>query len=1295
MAAKPQIQPQRFLSSNDLPGVLKALNSISPHNVINFGLDVGISCKTFEIQYHQNMGACLREILSERLKQEPPLTWLDIVTALRSPSVNEDQLAGQIECHFPCSVPQQEETERTLCVPTFQFSPLSQPRVLCAFSRPIPLLPVNQLLSTPPKSDEPCDSRQPVVPLPSSAYPGSADNLSGYCGYDAVNQGQISRVVENTIRKHYSNLTKVFGDNLPYFSTKFVELGFVSRDSVDNISTMLGIGDQERGRRLLSSITTNLGTSRDAKTWFKSFVRVLSRPAYQELATSMSETYEFSNKSVSRTFQPSFSAVEMFINHVKTCYRLKSVERDTAVVKWPHTPSEVYINLALMDRQCNSAKSKEYAKVTKAMICDGNVDIVLKDAKGSIEFGEIAKSISESEPNERRLILVEGAPGVGKSTFSWEFCRKWEKKEIAQQFDLVLLLRLRDEGIRKAKSLKDLITHPLEDVAQVICYELLTSCNFNALIILEGFDELPDNCRNNDQSIFMQLVSGKLLPLTTVLVTSRPWATQVIHQNCENRILQHIEILGFTSDQITEYLESTLSPIEVSDLSAYLERHPQIRSGMYIPLNSAIVVRVYQEHQMEQSTLPTTLTELYTDISKTLLQRHMRGHPEHSPPEYNRDTTCTAIFQDLSAPVHENLSKLCKLAYRSIVSTSDQVQLIFRDLPSDFDDLGFMDSVTELYVTRGTVSSYNFLHLTFQEYLAAVHISTMSEDKQLNHFQRHEEGRLKMVLRFLAGLKRLSCVSNKHLDHFLQNPSEHRSDSSYLMYCDVAVNIDLVNWMFEAQSDDVMVEKTIEFNYVNKFMLPLDYYSLGYCIVHNQSQWVLGLQWNEIDKEKAKMLASGASTRRETSGRVVELRKLGEISTTCLNNIFIEWKSILYLHQLSLKLPEPYNRVVWPDLTMLRVLQLEISGKTNWRFDVLLPHLSLESLTISICDENFLRREDCMAIGDHITSTFTSKELLILSHKEDNIICIDDEGGIEIFTAALARLPLERLEWKYSCVFTDTAAENLAEFITNSTTLQHITILHCAFSVHGLLAVTRAIQCSSTLQSKYIVYMKTLRFTVKGDDELNDLAQLLFDIAKRSLKWSVATSDTVIAGVPHHNSTLCELNLSYCNSSIKGVIALAKALHDDSTVEWLNLSHGDISDGGAVELAQALHHNTTLKWLQLNDNKVSGAGAVALAQALHCNSTLKFLDLFNNSINDDGAAALARALHDNSTLLWLDLSGNDGIGSMGTSQLVLALAANTQCKLLLSERCKQYAEQCDQYWKTKRRIVIDRPLPRK
>ena len=246
------------------------------------------------------------------------------------------------------------------------------------------------------------------------------------------------------------------------------------------------------------------------------------------------------------------------------------------------------------------------------------------------------------------------------------------------------------------------------------------------------------------------------------MITSRPWATHVLHKGYIHRIFQHIEILGFTKQQISEYVNSVLLESEAQDLEAYIDKHPQIRAGMYIPLNSAFVVTVYQESKTTGCPLPKTLTELYTSLALTLLIRYMQGHSIYY---YDTNKPLKDIHK-LPSMLNNTFLELCKLAYSGICSTNDNVQLIFKGLPSDFDNLGFMDSICELYVTQGTVSSYNFLHLTCQEFLAAVHICNMKPEEQLQHFKRHKEGKLRMVLRFLAGITKLKHVNEGNLDEY-------------------------------------------------------------------------------------------------------------------------------------------------------------------------------------------------------------------------------------------------------------------------------------------------------------------------------------------------------------------------------------------------------------------------------------------------------------------------------------------------------------------------------------------------
>ena len=597
-----------------------------------------------------------------------------------------------------------------------------------------------------------------------------------------------------------------------------------------------------------------------------------------------------------------------FINYVKHKYRARVVERD---IKWSLSPTIEYINLACIDRRC--IKSREYEDVTRAMVEDGNVDAI-QEKKGPIEFGEIAKGIS-LPPNpgpgvqpldDRRLILVEGAPDVGKSTFAWEFCRRWMEGEVAQQYDLVLLLRLRDEGIRNATNLQELISHPLPGVSTAVYHELATSDNFHALIILEGYDELPDSQRNSSSSIFNKLISGELLPLATILVTSRPWATGDIRRRYEGHIYQHIEVLGFTKRQITEYIKKNVPAVQVNNLNSYLERHPQIKCSMYIPLNTAIVVAVYKEGiKNNEDKLPNTVTELYSCCIKILISRHLK----HNKSLKEENTTVLPAL-NISVPfkVRRNFVNMCELAHKGIVGSDKEIKLIFSDseLPKGFDNLGFMDSATELYVTGEAVSSHNFLHLTFQEFLAAVHISTMSPDEQVKYFTLSSgrmKGRLKVVIKFLAGLRKLDCFTKDTVNHIVTVPSTNVS-SKYLTPCDIAVDTDVVNWLFEAQSENaislILGESKVEFRASKRQMYPMDYYSLGYCISHSQCQWVLSLTGKmALSKEKIKVLAAGAANVTGV-GKVVGLGEDTLLPDTNAELLSTEWKNLLCLSELPL-----------------------------------------------------------------------------------------------------------------------------------------------------------------------------------------------------------------------------------------------------------------------------------------------------------------------------------------------------------------------------------------------------------
>ena len=327
--------------------------------------------------------------------------------------------------------------------------------------------------------------------------------------------------------------------------------------------------------------------------------------------------------------------------------------------------------------------------------------------------------------------------------------------------------------------------------------------------------------------------------------------------------------------------------------------------------------------------------------------------------------------------------------------------------------------------------------------------------------------------------------------------------------------------------------------------------------------------YKEIGEEEVKMLVAGANTRKKASGMVVGLRGDWDynyahffplsMSAEGLNMLFTQWKSVLHLYELHLNLPEPCDVIPWPDISGLRVLNLGIGGKKNWRLDSLLPHLSLKSLIISCTvKDGGLVFEDCVGIGLHIKSTTCLKELCMRRYNSSiNNICIAiDDKGMEIIIKTLSNnqsLPLERMELACYSTFTDTAADCLAQFITNTATLQHLTIHYCTFNAHGLLTLAQALHHNSTLQEKNL---KELTVTVNGDNDTKEFAQLLVEY-------------------PYMVNNIDKQYLQ--NISDAGALALAQALHHNSTLKILDLSGNDaIGKEGIHQLVEALTVNTSI-----------------------------------------------------------------------------------------------------------------------
>ena len=431
---------------------------------------------------------------------------------------------------------------------------------------------------------------------------------------------------------------------------------------------------------------------------------------------------------------------------------------------------------------------------------------------------------SKVEGKFSKLVVIKGAPGGGKTTLSWELCKRWANGKVWTDYSLVVLLRLRDENVQKAVELVDLFQCEDTDYSKNIYAIIRKNHGQGILFILEGLDELPPSLREND-SIFKKLIDGCLLPASTVLVTTRPWAVCDLPVTCSSRVDQFIEILGFSSKQIQEYIDLMIKDGAPPELREYINSNPCISSAMYNPLHARIVVEVYREnHENSNSIIPNTTTELYTEYSQILIKRCL-------------ENDWSGELSELPSSLQVHFDTLCRIAYKGITKEKQQLVFFKEDVVDASTTLGFMNSVHPLYKKSNSSPSYNFLHLTLQEFLAAFYVwrnKTPHEQFLLFETKAYTyDGSHEMILLFLAGLTKLNdpwtqCVLPTPYVYY------EKGSSKAERMCEFSE--DQILWIYESQNVQAMKDLYCNVLYkpplgnwrIDQFAL--DEFALGYVV---------------------------------------------------------------------------------------------------------------------------------------------------------------------------------------------------------------------------------------------------------------------------------------------------------------------------------------------------------------------------------------------------------------------------------------------------------------------------------
>ena len=523
----------------------------------------------------------------------------------------------------------------------------------------------------------------------------------------------------------------------------------------------------------------------------------------------------------------------------------------SSVDEWPPYQPKHYTTLAFIHNKGKFTDAVRFS-VAQELAVAGKIHTAQPCEHSDVNVS-ITKSISDiflpvkaSDGSFIDLhILIEGAPGIGKTVLAKEIAYQWAKNELLISKKLLLLVFLRECSQTQLSSFEGLMQYLFrnDEMASQLTSYLSKGEGEGAVIIFDGFDELSEE--NRKKSIIVDIINRRILAKSCLVITSRPTASLYLHVTVDRRV----EIVGFTEEDRLNYIQTALEDNneQVKALQHYLQSNPTINALCYIPLNMTILLCL-AEYGID--TLPKTQTELYEKFIKMTIVRFLRKYEKH--------TTVISIT-DLPHPHDKLFVELAKLAYEAlktdrIVFTLLKIKKACPHLTmttSNWNGLGLLKAVQ--YFSKGNDQvTFHFLHFSIQEYMAAWYISTLSQGKQVELLQKtfwsHRyyntwimyigitSGSSFALRHFLSGnrfqLYTKLFKNSKVSDKYLKNK----------MRC-----LHLFQCLVEANKEDIIVSvkqlfQSNQIDLSNQTLLPSDLNTLGFFLVRS-----LNKEWDELD----------------------------------------------------------------------------------------------------------------------------------------------------------------------------------------------------------------------------------------------------------------------------------------------------------------------------------------------------------------------------------------------------------------------------------------------------------------